>query len=211
MDLLASQDWRLEKTIRDELFTGLRYVMCARAFRPGYGFFHGNHLAGFFDGVQRDLNPELFASLDHTGRELGMSGKQINDGKKHPAAPGVAYRRRPRRHHRAELLRTPRLLPATRPADSARRRPSLGSPRGHRMLTTSQPLNAVVRAKDNAPPPIWWIPTTCAAAPSATCWCITSTTTPRNGLRDAARPHNLASKANWADLSSTTPASNHYT
>jgi integrase len=82
METLASEDWRLETTIRDELFTGLRFLMCTRAFRPGYGFFHGNHLAGFFDGVQRNLDSELFVSLDRAGRELGMSGKQINDGKK---------------------------------------------------------------------------------------------------------------------------------
>jgi hypothetical protein len=82
MDLLASQDWRLEKTIRDELFTGFAVRDVHAAFRPRYDFFHGNHLAGFFDGVQRNLDPELFASLDHTGHELGMSGKQINDGKK---------------------------------------------------------------------------------------------------------------------------------
>jgi integrase len=82
METLASEDWRLEKTIRDELFTGLRFLMCIRAFRPGYDFFHGNHLAGFYDGVQRNLEPARFRGLDRIGHELGMSGKQINDGKK---------------------------------------------------------------------------------------------------------------------------------
>lgn len=82
METLASEDWRLEKTIRDELFTGLRFLMCIRAIRPGYDFFHGNRLAGFYDGIQQNLEPTRFRRLDTIGHELGMSGKQINDGKK---------------------------------------------------------------------------------------------------------------------------------
>lgn len=151
MDLLASQDWRLEKTIRDELFTGLRYVMCTRAFRPGYDFFHGNHLAGFFDGVQRNLDLELFASLDHTGHELGMSGKQINDGKKtlvrlmlHTGADLEGITEQNFFELRDYYLRRGRQIP-----HGAGQAWDLLAAIG--VLTASQPLTAVVRRQGQRP------------------------------------------------------------
>jgi integrase len=151
MEVLASKDWRLEKTIRDELFTGLRYVMCTRAFRPGYGFFHGNHLAGFYDGVQRNLDPGLFVSLDHTGHELGMSGKQINDGKKtlvrlvlHTGADLTGVTEQNFFELRDYYLRRDRNIPHGT-AQAWDLLAAIG------VLTTSQPLTAVVRRQGQRP------------------------------------------------------------
>ncbi len=79
---LITEDWRTPASSRDELLAGLRFLMFARVFRPGYGFFHSYRPCRLYDCAQRTFSPSMFARLDQVGLGLGMSRKQINDGKK---------------------------------------------------------------------------------------------------------------------------------
>jgi integrase len=78
---LIAQDTRTRASSRDGLLGGLRFLMFARALRPSYEFFHSYRPVGLYDCAQRTFDPELFASLDQVGKQLGMSHKQVNDGK----------------------------------------------------------------------------------------------------------------------------------
>lgn len=151
IDELITEDWRTPASSRDELLAGLRFVMFARAFRPGYEFFHSYRPSRFYDCAQRALDPALFARLDRVGRKLGMSRKHVNDGKKtlvrivlHTGAGLDAITEGDFFELRGYYLRRHRPIPhgASQAWDLCR---AVG------VLAATQPLQAVVRRQGQRP------------------------------------------------------------
>ncbi|QUH04228.1 hypothetical protein HUO13_28615 [Saccharopolyspora erythraea] len=67
---------------RANLVAGLRFLLLAPVFRPGYGFFRSFRAQALFDQAQQLLDADLFARLDHLGGELRLPKVQVNEGKK---------------------------------------------------------------------------------------------------------------------------------
>lgn len=61
---------------------GLRFLLLARVFRPGYEFFRRFWPHALYDQAQKVLEPDLFKRLDQIGVELGLPTYQLNEGKK---------------------------------------------------------------------------------------------------------------------------------
>jgi integrase-like protein len=72
MATLAASDPRLDGTVRDEMRTGMVYLLACQVVLPGYGYLHACKLWAAMSAVRRVITPELFARAQLTAKELGI-------------------------------------------------------------------------------------------------------------------------------------------
>ncbi|MCI2422386.1 hypothetical protein MOQ72_33660 [Saccharopolyspora sp. K220] len=78
MDDLSKDD-RYQRSI---MVGGLRFLLLARVFRPGYEFFGHFKAHVLYDQAQQVIEPDLFTRLNDLGLELGLPIYPLNEGEK---------------------------------------------------------------------------------------------------------------------------------
>jgi integrase len=82
LDALVADDPRVPAAKRGEMVYAVSYLMIARVVLPDYGFLAAYNSTRLFPWVRRVRRPDLFATVEEAGAELGMQPPQLRDAVK---------------------------------------------------------------------------------------------------------------------------------